>query len=1600
MGSSMYLAVQKRKRVLAAGATGVGSGHGTSGAGADSKFYFTSAPVGLQAVGDGWSKVALLWPDNSIDVVDLVSGACDASYAGSAKAQSGKGGGGSGAGAEPVGAKVSAFAFAHMGGNGGGGDEAEGVVEGGAVPGNARIDGESMGQGKGGGEALHLVSGYDNGMLKVWSKWSEATPHELRTVKVADGVAVTGLHFVAKGGLLLVLSAGLGQGTKPLLKVWKMDVLDMGPMSSNVLLPGAATSAQFSIEAASTDVLAVGYDSGVLQVWAVDTDDLSCVLVDHLDAHASAIIGIRPAPDGSRLLTMSQAHEVLEWDSLRGVSLRTLAFNFQVDHVDYGAEYAVIVSSGGDLRRIPPATLAPLDDALKNMETAGHVGPEGQSEGQGEDGREQLDEQQRAALEAQEKTDRLFELSTRYGMEFWQSVAAKTFAQGYYGTTAFLGEEYQVEGVRDTSFVPSVDPRGLPLRPLYLFSRHNGSLKMKLTNPFATAKLVTAGDGRWQANRAYKVAGGSDKVAADIQAHAATVAEGQEQEAPGHSRRESVGEEAVRGEVAGGKAGGPDRLGWKIKAVGDGPAFKTPAQSDAALLTKSLRRRGGGLAEEGGEEGGDEEEEVEEEDPMRHNARQIYQAKREPTWHKAKHRIPEYVVEGNMGVTPVAHHVPVDPDDEWASIPQPRAPGPAVKARNEASVQPWVMPELKKALSKQGLRAQGISTQPEEWDPPEVVEMLTALSLNESRRPASSRGRILPVPEEADEKYRFGSSALLDELLAADADHGRSASVPLVARPFWPAAEAPRQVAGVSIALDATARVSRAAGARGLAGEHTAASSLALGVHLPASMSRLSEIPEATQAPDLAPAGYMGLLDHGPDGQHAFGVPQSVSQVLDHTFDTRPPTQVSFAASRAVSPADALRASAVTGGSQGSPPRTRLYGSAAAPEGPPGGERSGTAMSGQVEALYPTKQPRCSPLPDLDQPYLEPATREGTSGNPCFLETEREGSAWERAKTADSMGALLRAAAAPGVEGAGRGAGAGLGEAEAVTLILQGLRMQLASVAQKARLQPVASGRVRDECGAPVDDDSLFVARRTLLPFFGAVRNLEACDAQDTAGETTSFFAEANLSTSAAVAGIWERVILKEAPAHDHGLAQAMVDAMKPLFGINSMDVRRVMLSGCVRRKDPSHRPWVFADGSRNVHVVQTAAQGGTCFLVFRDYAHGRASTSLRQLEGSVKKGKLKPGGGALYTSEPLLTDALVASAFRLMLESPKAFDLASLVLLPNGCLLPINETQALNRKYPARGDLQSLSSGPALKAALATALPAVEARIEAWWEMVSLGRVWDILALFGYGPAHLKRLVRNMRLLLPTLRTLLMPGPVLPGVAALPAPPPPLPTMAAGGGGGGRIVARDEAAGAGDRLAMTDRSVAQRGWTGSTVRPSSSRLHSATDPPLSAAMAGETRRESRGEEKQALLPEREFGTHSTDTRSLGRVAATTMGPEELAGFSEVLANSLEMVQERERSGGSRGRPPSTPAPSVHVTFALGTALASRESAAAQGRMSSSGRGMAVETTKPASMVSKKRAAVLQAEAVSAKVPGSPAATPWEASTSPESHLPMSRSPL
>jgi hypothetical protein len=49
-------------------------------------------------------------------------------------------------------------------------------------------------------------------------------------------------------------------------------------------------------------------------------------------------------------------------------------------------------------------------------------------------------------------------------------------------------------------------------------------------------------------------------------------------------------------------------------------------------------------------------------------------------------------------------------------------------------------------------------------------------------------------------------------------------------------------------------------------------------------------------------------------------------------------------------------------------------------------------------------------------------------------------------------------------------------------------------------------------------------------------------------------------------------------------------------------------------------------------------------YAVFRDYAHARASTTLLTLEGTLRKGKLKSGGGVLYKSRELLIEVLILS--------------------------------------------------------------------------------------------------------------------------------------------------------------------------------------------------------------------------------------------------------------------------------------------------------------------------------------------------------------------
>jgi hypothetical protein len=55
---------------------------------------------------------------------------------------------------------------------------------------------------------------------------------------------------------------------------------------------------------------------------------------------------------------------------------------------------------------------------------------------------------------------------------------------------------------------------------------------------------------------------------------------------------------------------------------------------------------------------------------------------------------------------------------------------------------------------------------------------------------------------------------------------------------------------------------------------------------------------------------------------------------------------------------------------------------------------------------------------------------------------------------------------------------------------------------------------------------------------------------------------------------------------------QAMVDAMKPLFGLNRMVTRRLRLSGRIRRRNPA-AGWRLPDGGPNYRVEQVRGGGG-----------------------------------------------------------------------------------------------------------------------------------------------------------------------------------------------------------------------------------------------------------------------------------------------------------------------------------------------------------------------------------------------------------------------
>jgi len=62
------------------------------------------------------------------------------------------------------------------------------------------------------------------------------------------------------------------------------------------------------------------------------------------------------------------------------------------------------------------------------------------------------------------------------------------------------------------------------------------------------------------------------------------------------------------------------------------------------------------------------------------------------------------------------------------------------------------------ALSKQGMKSQFLNTEPEEWDTPAVVEMLTRTRVSEVRRPASTTGTKKNLKKKCSQKQIHSSS--------------------------------------------------------------------------------------------------------------------------------------------------------------------------------------------------------------------------------------------------------------------------------------------------------------------------------------------------------------------------------------------------------------------------------------------------------------------------------------------------------------------------------------------------------------------------------------------------------------------------------------------------------------------------------------------------------------------------------------------------------------------------------------------------------------------------------------------------------------------------
>uniref|UniRef100_A0A7S0NEX0 Uncharacterized protein n=1 Tax=Hanusia phi TaxID=3032 RepID=A0A7S0NEX0_9CRYP len=944
----------------------------------------------------------------------------------------------------------------------------------------------------------------------------------------------------------------------------------------------------FTLRPAAQEVVVLGFSDGLVQVLAADSYNKEPLLVpvDTLEGHMGPVCMIRPSHDGTRFLSFNPPFELFEWDTLRGQQLRGLTLDFPVMNVDYaGSRYHVLLASQRDIRKLPPASLSLPTDGEKAEAEEPLLVETGEEDG----------------IDSEAGNDQLLEMRTKYGLEIWKSIAAKTFAQGFYGDLQFLGP-YQVEGVFNTCFEEKSEDNSSE-GVLYLFSRHNGVLQKRQVNEFDARRLIKVGGKKWNEMREYS----QSRVSASLS-----------------------GSQALS-PITSNAASGVSEYADSVEEIQTIQPFH-PSDSHAVskLPPPTVRQS-------------ESSEEVESS-----NLSIVLNSKNVPPWARRERKPPSFIFRDTHKPKALSGE---ESFDDWGQVPIP------YKREHVSEIQPYVSSEQKLALSKQGMKAQFLNTEPEAWDSPEVVEMLTRVRISELRR---SKSQLASA--ETGEKYLYGTSQLVDELLddrngAADTPRGRSISVPLIDRPIWNSVEVPKKVAGVDISLSRPPLKS---------------------VDEVLQLNQPSKSRDVFYDNQLIVVGENGLVVDGSDSP------------LGSPIDSSVPEQ----------------------------------------------RRQNTAGLDSIKSTRSQSVPRKSPaLPS----YL-PSTRESPDHHLEAEATFHTSRGQRMSKQYDklSMSSLVQH----------RGSLDVLSDTESVSLIMQGLRFSSTEKGKRAPSPGVWSLK-SSHVETPLDDESLYLFNGVVLEFSQVLQNLQPCTPKSSA-EKVCFYADFCESPGT---DIWEQVVIKEVESDpSFGLTQAMIDALKPVFGINCMKARRIILDGKLRKKSVSSH-WLGSDCSKNFVILPTSQDGGTHYLIFHDYTNRQPAPSLADWFG---KSRSEQSRLDFSQKDPAIIDFLMISAFRLMTEC-KAFDLDSVLVLADGnYLLPIGEMEALNRKFPYRGILQG-SNARELRVRMAAMLQEVIQRIQQWWEKVSLGKVWMTLSKFGFNSDHLKRMVQNMRHLAPTMESMLL---------------------------------------------------------------------------------------------------------------------------------------------------------------------------------------------------------------------------------------------------